>query len=395
MLTELTTDKYRSWMGIGSFVFWAVGISILPLIGYLIPAWRMFLLATAITAIPVLFFWCCPRARERLSQYVNSWEKAVLNVPGDGHCIIYSLFVVLTEQHIGVQIDSTSQLLNIIEVEIMNNLDFYGPFLGNIDMVKQWRLYKEKGLYDQDIVDLCLHAVANCTGITVDVIQATDHGIRNVVVEPNKPGISSHRTIHLTNSHDHYNPVVSAQTKKNYECNPTLRQQLVIEHPKNEKKHDEKEDRYDYINPNLYIDSSSPLSLNNRYAALGDSSDDCFIVEPHNKKCPHLSGNFAAKSSTFDEQFDLKDEQINAIDQKSDASDKQSDASDKRSTSNDDESHSSDEESHSSDEESHSSDQESHSSDELSDPLRVIGNRTYLNESVWEGWNTRMLKSCR
>ncbi|CAB3981917.1 Hypothetical predicted protein [Paramuricea clavata] len=265
--------------------------------------------------IVLLIFNICPRAKERLSRYVNSWGKAVLDVPGDGHCIIYSLFVVLTEQHIDVQIDSKSQLLNIIEVEIMNNLDFYGPFLGNIDMVKQWRLYKEKGLYDQDIVDLCLHAVANCTGITVDVIQATDHGIRNVVVEPNKPGISSHRTIHLTNSHDHYNPVVSAQTK-NYECNPTLRQQLVIKHPKNEKKHDEKEDRYDYINPNLYIDSSSPLSLNNRYAALGDSSDDCFIVEPHNKKCPHLSGNFAAKSSTFDEQFDLKDEQINAIDQK-------------------------------------------------------------------------------
>ena len=236
--------------------------------------------------------------------------------------MVTASFVVLTEQHIGVQIDSTSQLLNIIEVEIMNNLDCYGPFLGNIDMVKQWRLYKEKGLYDQDIVDLCLHAVENCTGITVDVIEATDHGIRNVVVEPNKPGISSHRTIHLTISHDHYNPVVIAQTKKNYECNPTLKQQLVIEHPKNEKKPDEKEDCYDYINPNLYIKSSSPLSLNNRYAALGDSSDGCFIVELHNKKCPHLSGNFAAKSTTFDEQFDLKKEQCNAIDQQSDASDK-------------------------------------------------------------------------
>jgi hypothetical protein len=57
MLTEFTTGKYRSWMGIGSFIFWAVGISIVPLIGYLIPAWRMFLLVTAIAAIPVLFFW--------------------------------------------------------------------------------------------------------------------------------------------------------------------------------------------------------------------------------------------------------------------------------------------------------------------------------------------------
>ncbi|CAB3981466.1 organic cation transporter -like [Paramuricea clavata] len=57
MLTEFTAGKYRSWLGIGSFIFWAVGISILPLIGYLIPAWRMFLLVTAIAAIPVLFYW--------------------------------------------------------------------------------------------------------------------------------------------------------------------------------------------------------------------------------------------------------------------------------------------------------------------------------------------------
>ena len=112
-----------------------------------------------------------------------------------GHCIIYLLFLVLTEKHVGVQLDSAIQLLNITEVEIFNNLDFYGPFLGDVDMVEQWCLYNEHGVYDQDIAGLCLHAVANCTGITIDLIQATDHGIRNVVVEPNKPGTSSKRTI--------------------------------------------------------------------------------------------------------------------------------------------------------------------------------------------------------
>jgi hypothetical protein len=44
-------------MGVGSFIFWAVGISIIPLIGYLVPAWRMFLLVTAVAAIPVLINW--------------------------------------------------------------------------------------------------------------------------------------------------------------------------------------------------------------------------------------------------------------------------------------------------------------------------------------------------
>ena len=58
MLTEFTAEGYRSWMGAGYFQFWAVGTSLLPLIAYLIPAWRTFLLATAIAAVPVLgIYW--------------------------------------------------------------------------------------------------------------------------------------------------------------------------------------------------------------------------------------------------------------------------------------------------------------------------------------------------
>ena len=58
MLTEFTTERYRSWMGAGYFQFWAVATSLLPLIAYLIPAWRTFLLVTAIAAVPVLgIYW--------------------------------------------------------------------------------------------------------------------------------------------------------------------------------------------------------------------------------------------------------------------------------------------------------------------------------------------------
>ncbi|XP_028401281.1 solute carrier family 22 member 16-like isoform X2 [Dendronephthya gigantea] len=63
LLVEFTTERYRSWIGVGSFIFWAVGISVMPLIGFLIPAWRMFLLATAVIAIPVLFiYWLVPES---------------------------------------------------------------------------------------------------------------------------------------------------------------------------------------------------------------------------------------------------------------------------------------------------------------------------------------------
>ncbi|XP_028401283.1 organic cation transporter protein-like [Dendronephthya gigantea] len=63
LLVEFTTERYRSWMGAGSYVFWGVGISILPLIGFLVPEWRMFLLVTAIFAIPALFLsWLVPES---------------------------------------------------------------------------------------------------------------------------------------------------------------------------------------------------------------------------------------------------------------------------------------------------------------------------------------------
>ena len=57
MLIEFTTSKYRAWVGLLAFQFWVLGLSIVPLIGYLVPAWRTFLLVTAIVGVPVLFFW--------------------------------------------------------------------------------------------------------------------------------------------------------------------------------------------------------------------------------------------------------------------------------------------------------------------------------------------------
>ena len=57
LLTEFTTEKHRAKMGISSFYFWAAGILILPLIGYFIPEWRYFVLATAALGTPSLFSW--------------------------------------------------------------------------------------------------------------------------------------------------------------------------------------------------------------------------------------------------------------------------------------------------------------------------------------------------
>jgi hypothetical protein len=58
LLTEFTTEKYHSRMGVGYFIFWTVGLMILPLIGFLAREWRTFALITALCAAPnLLLVW--------------------------------------------------------------------------------------------------------------------------------------------------------------------------------------------------------------------------------------------------------------------------------------------------------------------------------------------------
>ncbi|XP_028401286.1 solute carrier family 22 member 15-like [Dendronephthya gigantea] len=78
LLTEFTTDKYHSWLGIGYFTFYALGLMILPLIGFLAPAWRTFLLITALFAAPVLLLvWLIPESPRWL--LLNQKEKEARN----------------------------------------------------------------------------------------------------------------------------------------------------------------------------------------------------------------------------------------------------------------------------------------------------------------------------
>ena len=54
ILMEHTTEKCRSRLAFGFFLFWQLGLVTLPLIGYLVPEWRMFLLTVVVCGVPSL-----------------------------------------------------------------------------------------------------------------------------------------------------------------------------------------------------------------------------------------------------------------------------------------------------------------------------------------------------
>ena len=204
---------------------------------------------------------------------MEGWGKTTLNVPGDGHCILYCLFVALTEEH-GVQLDGVSQLFDMLEDEILDNLNFYGPFVGDINIVKQLKFYRDRGLYDQEIVDLCIHALANCTKTSINVIQPLNNNLHNILVPPSRPGISSDQTVHLVKCNDHYNPVVSVRTKEHFDG--ASYEKLVIKplQAAREFGMDAQPEDVDYRGKS----SLSPLPLNNKYAAISDSSDNFILI---------------------------------------------------------------------------------------------------------------------
>lgn len=55
---------------------------------------------------------------------------------GDGHCILYSFLDGLAEKGYS-QYSKVNELFPLIETEILDNLDFYGPFVGEVDLVKE------------------------------------------------------------------------------------------------------------------------------------------------------------------------------------------------------------------------------------------------------------------
>ena len=146
---------------------------------------------------------------KKLDEYVSSWGKMRLAVPRDGHCILYAFILGL--QEVGIN-NTIEELVPKIKGEVLDNIDFYSPFVGDIDLVAELDDYLESKVYNCSLVDLMLHVLANITEMSLLIFYTHMHSVRNILVPP-KQG-PSRQMIHVATLGQHYDAILNVGTIK-------------------------------------------------------------------------------------------------------------------------------------------------------------------------------------
>ena len=156
-------------------------------------------------------FMLCPEVQEakKLDKYVSNWGKMRLAVPRDGHCILYAFILGLKE--LGVS-NTVEELVPKVKSEVMANIDFYSPFVGDTDLVAELDDYLESKVYNSGLVDLMLHVLANITEMSLLVFYTHMDCVRNLLVPP-KQG-RSRQMIHMAKLGQHYDAILNVSTIK-------------------------------------------------------------------------------------------------------------------------------------------------------------------------------------
>ena len=98
----------------------------------------------------------------------------------------------------------------MIRTEILENLDFYAPFVGEQDLVEELDSYLDSQHYNSSVVDLMLHVLANLTHTSVLVFYVIGEDVRTLLIHPSKE--ISQRTIYLSKVGQHYDAILDVET---------------------------------------------------------------------------------------------------------------------------------------------------------------------------------------
>ena len=109
----------------------------------------------------LFFYFSTVKIDPEIKSTHNFSDLGIIPSKGDDHCILSSVISCMKHQNVH-KVPSKYDLLNAIEFEILNNLDYYGRFLeANKDCVKELDDYRSMRKYSSATNDLVLIALTN------------------------------------------------------------------------------------------------------------------------------------------------------------------------------------------------------------------------------------------
>ena len=73
-------------------------------------------------------------------------EVVIYQSPGDGHCLIHSVIRSMRDQGLKARPTTDNYLTDMVIIEILNNLNFYGAFINTeeveVDFIEQFERYE-------------------------------------------------------------------------------------------------------------------------------------------------------------------------------------------------------------------------------------------------------------
>ncbi len=145
----------------------------------------------------------------------------IVNVSGDGHCLMYSfqvaLFYSLWWNAPVPSIDDLKVALRAEMLEGEGPSDQYNGFYDskNGTMREAMDIYLDDCIFDNSVVDIVPHALAKIYNVTIVIVDSGAKFWQNISHEGSNPT----HTVFLERYRDHYSAYVP---KKNYTCRSTL-----------------------------------------------------------------------------------------------------------------------------------------------------------------------------
>ena len=73
-------------------------------------------------------------------------EVVIYQSPGDGHCLIHSVIRSMRDQGLKARPTTDNYLTDMVIIEILKNLNFYGAFINTeeveVDFIEQFERYE-------------------------------------------------------------------------------------------------------------------------------------------------------------------------------------------------------------------------------------------------------------